>query len=657
LLSEDISLNLAGYIEEENKVFARFNGVKTEMKDLDGEYDYARVVVDSNNRLLLDIYNWIDGYMVVDGVDDDVLICRGGAELDIDDFVIKKQGETISGDNLEEGDMFFFNSKANNSLGEEGFAEVYNAKVNGAIQDVMDNGIEIKGAYYQYDKTRVAPGEALYIEEDSLNKFDREAAAEMKDVGDIELYLDRAGEMVFVKGGLEKQDFYEYPLILQENIEIHEYGNNGLIEITGRSFIDDIIYEEKAINELNIIKMDELKLQEGKPLPYDKTYPQDGYYMYSVFGDYIEHWEIDEDGLAVDSFEAGGAIREDYNEKEGYMHAIAGKDMEEISPDSTTIYAISEEDVSNEGVQYVLPLVSFDEDYDYQLGKSGIGPVAHEEEAVISVIYNFRDNKLLGFGFFNRGKSDLVEPLYPGSSFLTIEDGYRGISDDTMVFDIQHGEVSTDLQRYKWGELEGDDFDFIAEADVYLDYHDVCCLVVQETDEHVPELFDRTAVIDSVRFRWNGEIYRIYAWVEGEKQVIDVAADQLGEDEIEGADLGKGRESAGEVVILSLEEETGDVYEIKDIQEEDMEAIVNKEIDEDGVNVADRTVEVEGAEYKLIDDGYVYDVTEKGEKIEEKRLRDLDDGDTINIILEKQDTGYAELILKGEMERVNPFLP
>src|SRR5699024_520938 len=96
----------------------------------DAEFDYAKVVLDKRNEIkFLNAYNWED-HIVVKEIDETVALGYKNAEdVDLEDYVIVKDGATIGLEDIEQGDILYFDSNADNGNNEKGYAEVFNGTV------------------------------------------------------------------------------------------------------------------------------------------------------------------------------------------------------------------------------------------------------------------------------------------------------------------------------------------------------------------------------------------------------------------------------------------------------------------------------------------------------------------------------------------------
>ncbi|MBO8173600.1 MAG: S-layer homology domain-containing protein [Bacillaceae bacterium] len=149
------------------------NGTSTNWSSFSGA-DYAKVVLNDDNDVeFVSAFDW-DGRVIVDEVDDAVIYSVDGEELDVEDYTIVKDGRTISVDDLNAGDVVFYND------GEE-YAEVYNDYVTGEIGSVFTSSFKVDGEKYSYTQ---------YV-----------ALSDVEDLeGNVTLYLDRYGDPVYIEG-------------------------------------------------------------------------------------------------------------------------------------------------------------------------------------------------------------------------------------------------------------------------------------------------------------------------------------------------------------------------------------------------------------------------------------------------------------------------
>ncbi|MFD2705239.1 hypothetical protein [Salibacterium lacus] len=95
-------------------------------------------------------------------------------ELDLASFLIVKNNERITLDDLKQGDMLLFNE-------EEGVAEVYNQTLKGPLERIFEESIDMNGSNYEYA--------GLFVEADGdTTSFDSDVAEDLE--GSVTMYLD-----------------------------------------------------------------------------------------------------------------------------------------------------------------------------------------------------------------------------------------------------------------------------------------------------------------------------------------------------------------------------------------------------------------------------------------------------------------------------------
>lgn len=186
------------------------NAKNVSLKDInDGaEYDYAKLVLnDKGDVAFIEAYNW-DGFLVVESVGDEIIYGYDDDELNAKDFTIVKNGRTITLDELEEGDILYYNNAKNVK-----FAEVYNASYVGKIERVYEDAIKIDGT-----ELDIIDGYSVYLDGKDLKDFNDEVADDMrKEGGDVTVYVNRYGEIAFVIGDTGKAETSKFYAFVLEN--------------------------------------------------------------------------------------------------------------------------------------------------------------------------------------------------------------------------------------------------------------------------------------------------------------------------------------------------------------------------------------------------------------------------------------------------------
>ncbi|MDQ0297909.1 hypothetical protein J2S78_000317 [Salibacterium salarium] len=95
-------------------------------------------------------------------------------EVVLEEFVLVKDHERIQPEDVQAGDMLFFND-------EEEVAEVYNDTVEGEVERVFKRSIDVNGENYEYD--------GYFVDsKGDVEAFDQDIAENLK--GDVTLYFD-----------------------------------------------------------------------------------------------------------------------------------------------------------------------------------------------------------------------------------------------------------------------------------------------------------------------------------------------------------------------------------------------------------------------------------------------------------------------------------
>ncbi|MBY0221095.1 S-layer homology domain-containing protein [Sporosarcina aquimarina] len=172
-------------------------------------YNFAKVGYDKAGDIeYVGAYS-LNEFLVVDKVEDKEVVGIEGdtaGSFNAKDATIIKDGKVISLDDLKKGDVLFFSNDANDK---DGFAEVYNKTVTGKITDTFYEAIRVDGKTYDFvhnakDNDKYAKkdyAKAVYLnDKNKLEYIDEDSAEELQAAGEVSLYLDRAGNLVYVGG-------------------------------------------------------------------------------------------------------------------------------------------------------------------------------------------------------------------------------------------------------------------------------------------------------------------------------------------------------------------------------------------------------------------------------------------------------------------------
>jgi len=159
--------------------------------DVDDFYaDYAKVVLDTYGDVIWAEGFTLEGNIVVEKVDGNVVESFGYEELSLKGYtIVDRDGNTISVQDLEKNDIVFYNSKVK-------FAVVYNESVTGKIEKVYQNpdSFVLDGEKYDVDYAKYLDGDVLgdlnYNIVNSIKSQDKE----------VTIYFDFYGNLVLLQG-------------------------------------------------------------------------------------------------------------------------------------------------------------------------------------------------------------------------------------------------------------------------------------------------------------------------------------------------------------------------------------------------------------------------------------------------------------------------
>lgn len=202
------------------------NGDEEDIDDLGGnDYDYAKVVLNEDDDVVfIDAYNW-DGSIYVTEVDDGVVfgyeMDAGDAELDVEDYVIVKDGKTISLDDVAEKDILYYDE-------DEEFAEVFAKVIEGDLDNIFTDAFEVDGEEYD-----IVVGEVTYFDADGdIAELNADALEDMEEAGGVvTLFLARNGAARHVDGDVEESTDSTIAGYLTEDITTYDNRNQTYLAI------------------------------------------------------------------------------------------------------------------------------------------------------------------------------------------------------------------------------------------------------------------------------------------------------------------------------------------------------------------------------------------------------------------------------------------
>lgn len=192
-------------------------------------YNFAKVGYDKAGEIEYVSAYSLNEFLVVDKVDGKEIVGVEGdasGQFDAKDATIIKDGKVITLDDVKKGDILFFSNDADDK---DGFAEVFNNTVKGKITDTFLESIRVDGKTYDFvhdaqESAKFAKKDyanAVFLNDrDRLERIDEDSAEELQAAGDVTLYLDRAGNLVYVGGDTADVVKNTKTSILTEDIKV-----------------------------------------------------------------------------------------------------------------------------------------------------------------------------------------------------------------------------------------------------------------------------------------------------------------------------------------------------------------------------------------------------------------------------------------------------
>ncbi|AET70694.1 cell wall-binding protein [Desulfosporosinus orientis DSM 765] len=265
LLSEDKKYDVSeeDYNNTSNQKFAFYlDGEKVNIADqLNKKFNFAKVGFDSAGDIeYVSAYSLKD-VLIVNSVDgDEVVGVEGSGSFDASDATIVKDGKVVALDDLQKGDLLFYSDDADNK---DGYAEVLNNKAaTGEIDQVYENSIEVGGQTYNYDYDADAAAdfdyskEAVYINEDGeVADVDSDAAEQLQAAGEVSLYTDYAGNLIYISGDTALVDSNSKVAVLTKDILGYEAARDK-VEIDALTQDDEEVSYDMELGDLDTITVD-----------------------------------------------------------------------------------------------------------------------------------------------------------------------------------------------------------------------------------------------------------------------------------------------------------------------------------------------------------------------------------------------------------------
>lgn len=213
-LASDVKFYLNGDLKSAGDLEATF------LQDGDS-YDAAKIVLNGDGDVqYIYAFNW-DGSVITEKVEENNVVGYD-EDLDLEDYIIVKDGKQITVEDIKPGDIIFYNEDAY----EDGYAEVFNNSVVGELTGAFGDGFEIDGdEIYEYGNSETLDSDG------DIQSFGTEEAEDYEGT-EVTVYLDRKGDVVFVDGNVNEENTDDtVAAYVTDNILAYEQATRDTIEI------------------------------------------------------------------------------------------------------------------------------------------------------------------------------------------------------------------------------------------------------------------------------------------------------------------------------------------------------------------------------------------------------------------------------------------
>ncbi|WP_179151993.1 S-layer homology domain-containing protein [Oceanobacillus senegalensis] len=597
LLTEDKEFDVSDEKFEDDDTEDKFhfyvNGEKENINEFVGsEFNFAKVAFDrAGDIAYVSAYN-LEEFLIVEEVkDNEVVGIEGvgtGGAFDAKDATIIKDGKVTSLEDLEAGDVLFFNNDADNG---DGFAEVYNNTVSGEIETVYNEAIKVDGEVYDFTFAEDAEDlgltyqGAVYVnDKGETETLDNDAAEELQAAGDVTLFFDRAGNLVYVDGELADVETNEFSAVITDFATDSNFGDT-IVQL--EAYLEN---GEETLRQLTLGNLDTITIN-GEP--------------YDINND---DTDASDDDYVVDVVGTDLVVFNTVAEKDAYKEAV---EAEEETSSPVALVDLS----SPEGKLAIFHLDDNENIEEIELFDSN----ATDE----GVVENF------------------TETVEPGDRYV---DGKRLLS-DTVVFDatdVEDGDYDVDdMSVTTWEDYNGSD---INDVDyIYNEDNEVIALIINSTT--TTDTVYEGAVITNVLENPDEEVIEVSAFVNGEKVTLDV--DEVDEEINKGDYVVFEFDTNNDELVTAIYTDdfskNQESYEFEDFVVEDQ--IV------DEVNIGKNQVTmVNGETYDLVSGGLVLDATDEDD-ITRESLSDLRDSNIkVTVVLDEEGSNFAKYFVFEEID-------
>ena len=249
-------------------------------KDLknDDPADYAKVVLNDDDEVIWAQGYTFDGFIVVDEVKDEVVYSADDYDdVDVEDYLIVKEGKEISVADLEEGDVLYYND-------DEEFAVVSNKSITGEIERVYTSNNQVKFAGKTYD----IADNAIYLTEDGkIDDLDADILDELKnDEEEVTMFFNFRNEVVLALAGDVKgsSDYY----VITGNSNAYKGRGDWMVSLDVRNSAGEKVALDLDVDFVDPKEDGDLKVQDkfdGSKSAYKAKSVDDDKYMEELAGE------------------------------------------------------------------------------------------------------------------------------------------------------------------------------------------------------------------------------------------------------------------------------------------------------------------------------------------------------------------------------------
>ncbi|PLT35773.1 Ig-like domain-containing protein [Bacillus sp. V5-8f] len=570
------------------------------------EYDYAKLIFnDSGDVERIYAYNNTDNPILVKQVEGNYALGYDSDELDLEDYVIvNAEGKQISIKDVKPNDLLFFNADA---YSKDGFAYVLDNNAKGKIEDVFEDSFDFNGKNYDYTN---AYGPVKYLNEDGdfENLTDTEAE-QLQAGGDVSLYFDAKGELIYVVGNVADVDTNADSLYLQDKFF-------GYIDAKG-----DFQAEFDGLNS------------KGEEETYDFAIDSLDKITIQTAADEVEY-EVD------DNFPGNAAQEID---EFIYASAFTGPTtFTKATSNANARFIVAVNEAGTYG-ELVADLQDYATPVFVDANGDGVDDTNDATEQTNNVIKVNKDsnNKVNELTFITSAAT-LTTSIDEDDKYAN---GHK-LQDSTLVYDVSRADKffdpdADDVEVTTWGQLKKEGVDILAgQAKVYYNEDGEVTHLVTYNDS-VADDQELTALITSVS-KSDGDIVRISALVNGVKKTYEVK-DSNADSVVEGS-----------VAIIKVNE-AGTI--VTDLQFASNTArFVTGEVT--NLNVGEGEITVNGVVYELGTDGEVYDATDRDgdDYTVEGGLRDVEVGDSVVLGLSATGSKFVDVVALVQSANYAPTL-